>query len=140
MATKTFLKYFFKENLSSHLCDKIRELRHENMDVEAYASRMLSLRQRVEEPLRPSIKQIEHFFYQGIEPQLSCYSKHKKSGNHDQFDSLIKQTKKAGRRAKEKSDKTNGKKPKCLDTESLNSSLKAQKVRKKTRKRKDTQK
>lgn len=55
---EAFLERFRKEKSSSQLCSNMRELQQGNMDVEAYASKMLSMRQRVEEQLRPTIKQI----------------------------------------------------------------------------------
>ena len=44
-----FLQRFHKEKSSSQLCSNIRELQQGRMDVEAYASKLLSMRQRVEE-------------------------------------------------------------------------------------------
>lgn len=35
--TAAFLQRFWKEKLSSQLCDRIRELKQKDMDVEAYA-------------------------------------------------------------------------------------------------------
>ena len=47
----------------------MRELKQRNKDVNAYASKMLSMRHRVEEKLRPSIKQVVEWFIRGLKPE-----------------------------------------------------------------------
>ena len=63
----SFLQRFRSEKLSSQLCDKIRGLKQEDMDVEGYASKMMCMRQRVEDTLKPSIKQLVEWFINGLE-------------------------------------------------------------------------
>ena len=62
-----FLHRARAEKSSSQLCDKIRSLKQEDMDVKAYASKRLCMRQRVEDTLKPSIKHLAKWFISWLE-------------------------------------------------------------------------
>ena len=62
-----FLQRYWWEKSSSQLCDKIRSLKQDDMDVETYAFKMLCMRQRVEDTLNPSINNWAEWFINGLE-------------------------------------------------------------------------
>lgn len=71
------------------------------MDVEAYASKLLSMRQRVEEQLRPSIKLLAEWFIRGLKSECHAAVNTKNVDTQEQFDALIEEAKIAKRRVLE---------------------------------------
>ena len=117
-----FLQRFRKEKSSSQICVRIREMRQEDMDVEAYASKVLSMRQRVEEQLRPSVKQIAEWFIRGLKPECHAAVNTKNVETQEDFDELIEEAKMAKRRASERTKRRAKKKKSSFDEESSSSS------------------
>lgn len=72
------------------------------MDVEAYASKMLSIGQRVEELLGSSILQVFEWFNRGPNPQCHAVVSTKKIKNWEHHDQLIDKVKIIQRRVREK--------------------------------------
>ena len=97
-----FLQRFCKEKSSSQLCSNIRELQQGRMDVEAYASKMLSMRQRVEEQLRPTIKQTTEWFINGLKPECHASVNTENAETEEEFDAIVEKAKIAERREQEK--------------------------------------
>lgn len=75
------------------------------MDVEAYSSKVLSMRQRVEEHMRPSIKQLAEWFIRGLKPECHAVVNTKNVDTQEQFDDLIEEAKISERRALERNKK-----------------------------------
>ena len=92
------------------------------MDVEAYASKVLSMRQRVEEQLRPSVKQIAEWFIRGLKPECHAAVNTKNVETQEDFDELIEEAKMAERRASERTKRRAKKKKSSSDEESNSSS------------------
>ena len=97
-----FLQRFRKEKSSSQLCSNIRELQQGRMDVEAYASKLLSMRQRVEEQLRPTIKQTTEWFINGLKPECHASVNTENAETEEEFDAIVEKAKIAERREQEK--------------------------------------
>ena len=97
-----FLQRFRKEKSSSQLCSNIRELQQGRMDVEAYASKILSMRQRVEEQLRPTIKQTTEWFINGLKPECHASVNTENAETEEEFDAIVEKAKIAERREQEK--------------------------------------
>ena len=72
------------------------------MDVEAYASKILSMRQRVEEQLRPTIKQTTEWFINGLKPECHAAVNTKNAETEEEFDAIVEKPKVAKRREQEK--------------------------------------
>ena len=92
------------------------------MDVEAYASKMLSMQQRVEEQLRPSIKQVAEWFIKGLKSECHAAINTKNVETQEDFDELIEEAKMAKRRASERTKRRAKKKKSSSDEESSSSS------------------
>ena len=100
----------------------MRELvQEDDMDVEAYASKLLSMRQRVEEQLRPSVKQLAQWFIRGLKPKCHAAINTKNVDTQEQFDEMINEAKVAKRRALERNKK---KKSKIWNLKSANTKKK----------------
>ncbi|KAI5063480.1 hypothetical protein GOP47_0022027 [Adiantum capillus-veneris] len=83
----------------------MKELKQKDMDIEAYAIKMLSMKQRVEKLLQPSIRQVENWFIRGLNPKCHAAVTTKQVENEDQLEELIEETKVSKRRALERKKK-----------------------------------
>ena len=75
------------------------------MDVEAYASKMLCMRQRVEDTLKPSIKQLAKWFINKLEPICHAAINTRIVETKEDFEAVIAKAKLVERRAQYKEGK-----------------------------------
>ena len=70
--------------------------------MEAYASKMLSMQKRVEEQLRPTIKQTTEWFINGLKPECHASVNTENAETEEEFDAIVEKAKIAERREQEK--------------------------------------
>lgn len=78
-------------------------MKQRDMDVDVYASKILSMRQRVEEKLSPYIKQVAERFIHGLKPECHATFNTRSMETQEDFDDLTEEVKLAERRALERS-------------------------------------